>query len=97
MTIRERNKWSDGFKLRIKTQEEWVEDIKKVPQHARAMTARMIWWDYWGERTVAERWTGFDEFLAPPFDEPDAKSLINGLMICGYTEERANSRVRRAA
>ena len=94
MPTRDKIKHEEGLRLRLKTQKEWCEDIKKVPENARAMTARMIWWDYWAERTVAERWDGFDEFLAPPYDEPDAQSLINGLMICGYTESRA---VRRAA
>jgi hypothetical protein len=50
MNIRQRNKWLDGFNLRIKTQEEWIEDIMKVPAYARELVARMIWWDYASER-----------------------------------------------
>lgn len=97
MNIRERNKWLDGFNLRIKTQDEWIEDIMKVPQYARALVARMIWWDYASERLSKDKWEKFDQFLVPPYDDVSPRALINGLMLCGYTKDRANTRVRRAS
>jgi hypothetical protein len=97
MEIKQRNKWIDGFSLRLKTQDEWIDGIKKVPVFARALVARMIWWDFAAERLVKDRWEKFDEFLVPPYDDIPAKALINGLMLCGYSKDRAISRVRRAS
>ena len=97
MIIKQRIKWIDGFSLRLKTQDEWIDEIKKVPAFARGLVARMIWWDFAAERLVKDRWEKFDQFLVPPYDDIPAKALINGLMLCGYSKDRAISRFRRAS
>ena len=42
MIIKQRIKWIDGFSLRLKTQDEWIDEIKKVPAFARGFVASAL-------------------------------------------------------
>jgi hypothetical protein len=73
------------------TPAEWVGRLNRVPSRARAAVARVIWWDFFSQRTVAERWSHLDEMIQGP-DVPGT-AIRYGLKICGFTDKMANSRV----
>jgi hypothetical protein len=74
------------------TPTEWVARVKSLPEQAQGPTARVIWWNFWSNRTVAERWDEFDAWLKfDPREETDPVP-INLLKEClravGYPEYR---------
>jgi len=85
--------WMRRFGNNLRTENQWIEVIKQVPNEVRNIVARIIWWDYAAEKTFSERWGMFDEFLQPPYLEAKDEDVVNGLIICGYTEEKATRRV----
>ena len=86
------------FKSLQKVQaDEWMERIKSPPERAQGQIARMVWWDFWSDRTVSERWPHFDHWLQ--FDEreetdPVPKStIIKCLKAVGYPNYRIKLRL----
>lgn len=83
--------------LRKLTQDQWLEKVKALPEKAQGQIARMIWWDFWSERLVANRWTEFDHWLQ--FDsreetDPVPKGMIaKCLKEVGYPDYRIKLRL----
>jgi hypothetical protein len=77
--------------------EEWVRRVDALPVKARPQIARMIWWDFWSERTVAERWPHFDAYLQFDHDEdqnPLPRSTVAScLKTVGYPKYRIKLRL----
>jgi hypothetical protein len=76
---------------------QWMERIKSLPERAQGQIARMVWWDFWSNRVVSERWSEFDHWLQ--FDEreetdPVTKTtLIKCLKAVGYPKYRIDLRL----
>lgn len=68
--------WKDLQKLQPI---QWLERINSLPERARGQIARMVWWDFWSDRTVAERWSEFDHWLQ--FDEQEERDPVPRNMI----------------
>lgn len=97
MPVKDKTKHNETLFLRKITEQQWCEDILKVAERCRAAVARVIWFDFWSNRLVSNRWAGFDQYLnVPQFDELTAEELIEGLVLCNYSRERAEDRIRRA-
>jgi hypothetical protein len=54
----------------------------------------MIWWDFFANKLVGNRWSTLDEYVPGPRtpDECTVEELKAGLMICGYPEAEATRR-----
>lgn len=83
--------------LRDLSPEEWVMRIDSLPAKAKPQIARMVWWDFWSERTVSERWPHFDKYLE--FDEEENVNPLSTSMIArclkavGYPKYRIKLRL----
>lgn len=83
--------------LRKLTPDQWLEKVKALPEKAQGQIARMIWWDFWSERLVANRWAEFDHWLQ--FDskeetDPVPKDMIaKCLKEVGYPDYRIKLRL----
>jgi hypothetical protein len=82
--------------LRTRTDAEWLEMFASLPDSVRDGIAKLVWWDWLSSRTVADRNPAFDPFLKFSERQYDEKALVEGLLLMGYTEFQATSRVRRA-
>lgn len=49
--------------LRRRTPDEWRSIIQALPSHVRTKIAKLVWWDYFGDRTVTDRWHHLDDYL----------------------------------
>ena len=76
---------------------QWMERIKSLPERAQGQIARMVWWDFWSNRVVSERWSEFDHWLQ--FDEREEAdpvpktTLIKCLKAVGYPKYRIDLRL----
>ena len=76
---------------------QWMERIKSLPERAQGQIARMVWWDFWSNRLVSERWSEFDHWLQ--FDEREETdpvpktTLIKCLKAVGYPKYRIDLRL----
>lgn len=79
--------------LRTRTPEEWVERINALPSSIREFAARIVWWDWFAGRTVAERWPHLDEYIRK-FTHAEAPyaPLVEALETLGYPEKTALTR-----
>lgn len=86
--------------LRNLLPEEWVQRVEALPAKARPQIARMVWWDFFSERTVLERWPHFDHYLQ--FDENEDVNPLSRTMIAkclkavGYPKYRIKLRLLAA-
>ena len=71
-----------------------VELIENI--EVRARVAAIVWWDYFGGRTVRSRWDHLDVYLKHPFVPMKNILIEEGLIIVGYTPERARTRVAKS-
>ena len=83
--------------LRKLTPDEWFERVKALPERAQGQIARMIWWDFWSEKLVANRWTQFDHWLQ--FDAREETDPVPRDILCeclkavGYPDYRIKLRL----
>jgi len=83
--------------LKSVTPQGWLERVLSLPERCQGAIARMIWWDFWSERTVADRWTEFDRWLS--FDKSEEENpvetsvLAECLKLVGYPQYRINMRL----
>ena len=76
--------------MRKRTPEEWVERINALPSSIRPFAARIIWWDYFGTRSVADRWHHLDKYIRK-YSHEDAEftALATALEVLGYPTKTA--------
>ena len=72
---------------------EWLADIRRLPQKVQSNIARVIWWDYFAKREVAQRWPHLDEYLKQPMVELNKAETIKYLRRCEYSEKQAEQRI----
>jgi len=82
---------TNGDPLREVTPEEWRRRCMALPEPLRYAVARVVWWDYFGERIAAERWPHLDHLIART-DVVSDNQLALGLSWVGYTPAKAASR-----
>ena len=78
---------------------EWIKQINALPERHRAIVARVVWWDWFGDRTCWNRVAEFDHWLYEPLcpiaDEPPPEALMKSIVSIGYPMEIAQRRFRR--
>lgn len=79
--------------LKDRTPEVWLERVLQLPEVHQSPVARIVWWDYFAERTQDKRWPHLDRWL--DWDGRDARNrdLIEGLVRVGYAPIYAWERV----
>lgn len=50
-------------KLRKRSPQAWADAVLRVPAEMRPQIARIVWWDFFASREVANRWDHLDEYL----------------------------------
>lgn len=83
-------------KLLFKDEHEVVGFINNLPKEQRGVIGRIIWWDYYAYRSVGDRTSAFDHWLAEQgdhFNEPADKVLAETLELFGYEPRYALRRV----
>jgi hypothetical protein len=75
--------------------QQWRSRVAALPLKIRTEVAHVIWWDWFGGRNVTERWTHLDTFIKrPKWHQPTDAQIIEGLMLCGYSQAYASKRIR---
>ena len=78
--------------------EEWLAAIEALPESVRPYIANIVWWDFFSNNTVANRWPHLDAFIwMHPIhfcEYPPQPELVAGMMAVGYPEEDAMRRWR---
>jgi hypothetical protein len=83
--------------LKLVTPEDWLQRVLSLPERLQGPIARMIWWDFWSDKLVAERWKEFDRWLS--FDKEEEESpvetsvLAECLKTVGYPQYRIRMRL----
>ncbi len=49
--------------LRVRTPEEWSEVVEALPNDIRPQVARVIWWDWFANQEVKNRWPHLDKYI----------------------------------
>lgn len=82
------------FRLPFKGEAEVVAAINRLPRGHRAIIGRVIWWDFYANRLVANRSVRFDAWLNEPLPavEPPAHKLSESLQELGYDKDTADKR-----
>ena len=72
-----------------RTPEQWAALIAGLPYSApvKAAVASVVWWDYFGNRRVSERWAHLDELRSHYRRDGyiDTAAFRSGLLQVGYT------------
>ncbi len=78
--------------MRRRGPEEWMELLNALPETIRQFAARIIWWDWFATRTVAERWPHLDTYLKFTTEECPYAPLVEALETLGYPTRTALTR-----
>lgn len=100
LTIKQRRvKFAYRYAAERRTPAEWLERIDRLPESHRGIVARVVWWDWFGDRTCGKRVNEFDRWLCEPLCHPDAEpepeELMRSIVSLGYPIEVARRRFRR--
>jgi len=81
--------------LKLRSPGQWLYAIQKIADKPlRARVACLVWWDYFGGRTIRERWPHLDRYIDAPFVEFPVDAIRRGLFAVGYTALQAYSRAQ---
>jgi hypothetical protein len=78
--------------IRERSQDEWAERISALPLSIRPFAARVVWWDWFANQTVAERWPHLDQYLKFTTESAEFAPLALALEALGYPEATALKR-----
>jgi hypothetical protein len=73
--------------------EEWQKRIFQVDEIAQGHVARIIWWDFFGDVEVNDRWPHLDRWIKMAFNEIPIEDLITGLNVVGYSPWQIKKRL----
>jgi hypothetical protein len=96
-TGNEKSEIAQWVALRLVTPEDWLQRVLSLPERLQGPSARMIWWDFWSDKVVAERWRQFDRWLT--FDHSEENNpvptteLAECLKLVGYPPYRIRMRL----
>ena len=98
------DKWVNPFILREEHRsreltkrgpEEWAAHVLLIGDRVlRAAVARIVWWDFFGHRTTANRWPHLDKYLEGDHVKIDKEVLKRGLYQAGYSPWHAHRRLQ---
>lgn len=81
--------------LKERHPQEWATLVGELAPNLRIALAKIVWWDFFGNRLNVERWHHLDEYLNVPVDSTIPRGdLIKALVDLGYTEYQATGRVK---
>ena len=72
---------------------EWLYDIGRLPKKVQSNIARIIWWDFFAEREVSQRWPHLDNYLTQEMVDLTRSETIKYLRRCEYTQQQAEKRI----
>jgi hypothetical protein len=80
--------------LRARPAQAWAQALAALPEHLQAPVASLVWWDFFGPRISAERWTELDRWVnqRPPEDERP-EEVVEALVRLGYPRRTARQRI----
>lgn len=101
MRIRNTKRQSNGWvgRLRLVDPREWQSRIMELPVKLQVFVAQIVWWDYFADKTVPNRWPEMDMWLrAHPstFRKemwPSNEEMIDALISIGYENKTAHRRM----
>ncbi len=101
MRIRQRQRQSNGWvaKLRTVDPRDWKSRIMELPTRMQVFVAQIVWWDYFADKTVPNRWPDLDMWLrAHPstFRKevcPTDEEMVDALIGIGYEHRTALRRM----
>jgi len=78
--------------------QQWQDAINTLHPAAQQAVASVVWWDYFANRSVAERWPHLDQWVRKKgaFFDITYKSLYDGLIKIGYSTAQATRRLQYA-
>jgi len=79
--------------MKSKSPEDWFNAIQNVESSVRNAVAKIIWWDFFGDKVCTQRWNHLDSYINSPYEELDDNLIMEGLQVCGFTEKQAMWRV----
>lgn len=85
-------KWHAELKAR--GPETWLAMIRALPAHLQNGVARIVWWDYFADKSVADKWPQLDWCLNTR-DEPNVEEWQAALVGLDYPVAAAERRVNR--
>ena|SRR5690606_4069091 len=89
-----RRELSAKRKLKKRSPEEWCDLLKEIPKKHRSQVAKIIWWDWFGDRNVWERWPHLDRYIKPnEYVEIKDEKFVEYLLKLGYTPYMAHTRI----
>jgi len=98
------DKWVNPFilreehhsrKLTERGPKDWVTALENIDDIVlRTAVARIAWWDFFGHRSVAERWPHLDRYLEGDHVKIDKEVLKRGLYQAGYSPWHAHRRLQ---
>jgi hypothetical protein len=75
--------------------QQWRTLVAALPVKIRTEVAHVVWWDWFAGRHVTERWPHLDTFIKrPKWHQPTDAQIIEGLILCGYSQAYASKRIR---
>ena len=80
--------------LRARKGHEWSRLVRRIPDPAiRRKAASLVWWDYFGGRAVADRWSHLDDLVdlggIGHYPTPTVPAIAAALVGLGYPEATA--------
>lgn len=75
--------------------ENWRQRVESLPEDLRVVVACVIWWDFFSQRTSADRWSELDSYTDLGLTKvPDVHpaTLAAALITCGYSAYAASMR-----
>lgn len=80
---------------------EWAAAVRGLGMPVRGVVASIVWWDFFGDRSVEERWDNLDLYLTPEFlaqmeqyQRAGVGAVAAGLELVGYTPWSAFNRAQ---
>lgn len=77
------------------TPEEWATRIEALEEPLRTRVACLVWWDFFAQRIVSQRWANLDPYLRDQGYEVPSNTLVDGMHTVGYTPLQAFRRVKK--
>jgi hypothetical protein len=87
------------IQLRARTGNEWNKLVGSFNDRAlQVKVASIVWWDFFSNRNITQRWEELDEFLIDAFNpnlpDPSVEALRDGLTAVGYPPTLAAKRAQ---
>jgi hypothetical protein len=78
--------------------EEWVLRTSKIHKKIREQVINIIWWDFFANKTQADKWPHFDHVIKQRIPVTATNAVLyKALIKCGYTDRIAKTRLNMIA